>query len=96
MIKALGGFSPVIISATPIPEGTISGYQINGIIEVIKLTDFKGDTWNLMYTRPSRYLHKGDAYWKVWYIASIRPNELKNYEEVPLPIFTEWWPHIWG
>ena len=60
---------------------------------VIKVTDFKGDNWALVYTRPQKYLHKGDCFWKVWYYASVRPKELKNYSEVPIPIFTDWWPY---
>lgn len=64
-------------------------------MNIIKLTDFKGQNWELIYTQPQKYLHQGEAYWKVWYLAPARPDELKNYNEVPLPIFTEWWPHIW-
>ena len=63
----------------------------------IDLIDFKGDYWHLIYANaPQKYLHNGNAYWKAWWYAPDRPKELKNYTEVPLPIFTDWWPHIFN
>ena len=58
----------------------------------IQLIDHKGDFWELVWAgTASRYLHNGEAYWKAWWYAPERPHELRNYAEVPLPIFTEWW-----
>jgi hypothetical protein len=63
---------------------------MNAEIEII---DFKGGCWKVMFfEKAQRYLHKGCVYWRVWVQAPERPNELKTYEEIPLPIFTEWWP----
>jgi len=59
---------------------------------IIDLIDQKGEWWQLMWAAPSRYLHKGEAYWKAWWYAPVRPHEFRNFDEVPLPIFTEWWP----
>lgn len=59
----------------------------------VQLIDHKGDFWDLTWANaPQRYLHQGECYWKSWWYASERPAELKNYSEVPLPIFTDWWP----
>ena len=58
----------------------------------IELIDFKGDYWRLMWPGAcSRYLHKAEAYYKAWWYVGEGPDELKNYPQIPLPIFTDWW-----
>ena len=60
----------------------------------IELIDHKGDSWKLEYWESAQqYLHKGEGYWKAWWDAPKRPKDFKNYMQVPLPIFTDWWPH---
>lgn len=59
----------------------------------IELYDHKGDYWQLTAaTPPRRYMHNAEVYYKMWWHAFNRPGELRHYKEVPLPVFTEWWP----
>lgn len=59
----------------------------------IELIDNKGDYWELLWANaPVPYLYNGDKYWKAWWYTPERPDDFRNYYEVPLPIFTEWWP----
>lgn len=59
---------------------------------IIDIIDYKGDYWQLIWANSSQsYLYKGHTYWKAWWHTPERPNELKNYITVPLPIFTDWW-----
>lgn len=60
----------------------------------IDLIDLKGEQWQLIHSHTIPYLHKGEKYWKAWWFAPVRPDELRNYDEVPLPIFTDWWTNI--
>ena len=58
---------------------------------IVELIDYKGDYWKLMYPGAvSRYLYKGDAFYKAWWYVLKGPQELHGYQEIPLPIFTEW------
>lgn len=50
---------------------------------VINLIDHLGDEWELVWQGVVR---GGEA----WWYAPVRPAALKDYEEVPLPVFTEW------
>lgn len=60
---------------------------------VIDFFDLKGDYWRLIWTgQISPYLYKGNKFYKTWWYAPKRPHELRNYDEVPLPVFTDWWP----
>ena len=59
---------------------------------LIDLVDYKGDTWQLFAANKcTRYLHKGQVYWQLWWYAPVRPHALRNYNEVPLPVFADWW-----
>ena len=64
---------------------------------MIEVVDFKNDYWKLTpgsYRPFSLYLHKGDAYWKIWMKVHTGPRELRNYPEIPLPVFTDWWSKV--
>jgi len=64
---------------------------------MIDIIDHKGEHWQLTYIKAAqKYLHKGEAYWKAWWYATKRPHEFRNYATIPLPIFTDWWPHEFG
>ena len=58
----------------------------------IELIDYKGDFWRLApcLGAASRYLYKGNAFYEVWWYVLKGPQELHGYQEIPLPIFTEW------
>lgn len=58
---------------------------------MIEVIDNKGDRWQLVWTNADRYLHNGHAYYKAWWYAPTRPYEFRNFDEVPIPIFTDWW-----
>ena len=64
---------------------------------VVKLIDRKNDVWVFEFNeKAQRYLHEGNVYWKVWVDLTVKPKDFKTYEQVPLPVFTDWWPHIWN
>ncbi len=59
----------------------------------IELIDQKGEFWELIWANsitPS--LYKGSLWYKGWWYAIEIPHELRNYSDIPLPVFTEWWP----
>lgn len=60
----------------------------------IKLIDFKGDYWHLIYDGAARYLHEGGAHFKAWWYIVEGPKFLNEngaqYSEISTPIFTEW------
>ena len=61
---------------------------------VIELEDLKGDFWELVFVNKATcYTNwKGEGpVWEIWVFAGVRPRELRMYEIIPIPVFTDWW-----
>ena len=55
----------------------------------LKLIDFKGDYWDLMLG--AIQIHKQtNIHYCHWYVLQ-GPHELRNYQVINTPVFTEWW-----
>jgi hypothetical protein len=55
---------------------------------MITVVDFLGDTWGLFCKSKYRASEKGLV--EVWAICYSQ--HIRGYSQIPLPVFTEWWP----
>ena len=53
----------------------------------IPVTDHKGDEWLIGFNRYSG----GIAWWFVFEGPSFLHENGAHYDEIPLPVYTEWW-----
>ena len=54
------------------------------------LTDHLGDEWTLIV--PAKYKHNRNGLVEMWvYVAKGPPQLAEHYQQIPLPVFTEWW-----
>ena len=63
-------------------------------ILVIELEDLKGDFWELVFVNKAKCYtnYKGEGpFWEIWVIAGQRPDEMRMYPQIPIPVFTDWW-----
>ena len=50
--------------------------------------DFYGDEWSFA---KHRFVRQANGFWKMWAWVMKRPGDvLKDYQELPFPVFTEW------
>lgn len=57
---------------------------------MIEVVDTKGRVWNLIPIGRYKVSQKGLV--ERWAIAGPGPGDLRKYHQIPLPVFTEWWP----
>lgn len=55
---------------------------------MITVVDFLGQEWGLIYKSKYRASEKGLV--EVWAICV--GTRIHGYSQIPLPVFTEWWP----
>jgi hypothetical protein len=61
------------------------------VVTTIDIVDFEGDQWKIMVP-PVRKIRKNKrGQWTMWALCPVRPLELRPYEMVPFPVFTEFW-----
>ena len=54
----------------------------------IALTDHKNEFWELLL--PCVFKKNKHGLYIMW-VYCRPPDELRHYQEIPLPVFTEWW-----
>lgn len=54
----------------------------------IELTDHLGDEWHLL---PCVFKRNKHGLVIMWVYVCKGPAELRHYQEIPLPVFTDWW-----
>lgn len=57
---------------------------------MIEVVDLKGHTWNLFFLGRYKVSKKGLV--SRWAFTGPGPGDLRRYNQIPLPVFTEWWP----
>lgn len=55
----------------------------------IELIDHLGNHWRLLTPGVYRTSRKGLV--ELWVYVGKGPPALKGYQEIPLPVFTDWW-----
>jgi hypothetical protein len=55
----------------------------------IELIDHLGDYWLLLL--PAVFEKNRNGMMIMWVYVGKGPEALRNYQEIPLPVFTEWW-----
>jgi len=55
----------------------------------IQLTDWLGDTWRILL--PGVYRTSKQGFTELWVYVGLGPDALRNFQEIPLPVFTDWW-----
>lgn len=56
-------------------------------MKVFTVIDFLGDEWIFI---KHRFVQQPNGYWTLWAWVVKGPKALKNYQELPFPVFTEW------
>ena len=56
----------------------------------ISLIDHLGDDWTLVLL-PRAFVKNRNGLTEMWVYVAKGPAALKGYQEIPLPVFTEWW-----
>ena len=63
------------------------------MMDTIKITDYLGDEWEFY---GPRFRQQANGYWKMWvWVLKGAPRLTTGayrYQEIPLPVFTDWWP----
>jgi len=55
----------------------------------IAINDHKNEHWELLL--PGVFRENRHGLTEMWVYVSHGPPALKNYQQIPLPVFTEWW-----
>ena len=55
----------------------------------IALNDHKNEAWELLL--PGVFKKNRNGMWIMWVYVKFGPEELRHYQEIPLPVFTAWW-----
>lgn len=55
----------------------------------VHVIDYLGTKWTLLC--PGRYKTTLDGFVTMWVLVAKGPQSLRDYQEIPLPVFTEWW-----
>ena len=55
----------------------------------INVTDHLGDEWELIV--PMCFIPNRNGCMIMWALVNMGPRSLAMYDEIPLPVFTEWW-----
>ncbi len=59
-------------------------------MRIVEVIDHLGDFWQFML--PAVYKRQANGFTVMWvYVASGPWHIAKHYQQIPLPVFTEWW-----
>ncbi len=56
---------------------------------IISVTDHLGDEWELIV--PMCFISNRNGLMVMWALVNVGPQSLAMYDEIPLPVFIEWW-----